>query len=139
MYTCTEVNSTSTLPPHSRTHVHSYHLPGGAIGTMRGVVIARSTFRHVSTISSEEALTVRLLMITLIPFTSEFSVSTANEFDTDMLRLVSTGLFDMNCTLLPFVIQASVSEFPVVQVQVTVPPGHTDGLSQSTKGTSIDI
>ena len=45
-----------------------------------GSVIARSTFSHVSIISEsfEERLIVKLLIITLIPFISEFSVSTAN-------------------------------------------------------------
>jgi L-aminopeptidase/D-esterase-like protein len=78
-------------------------------------------------------------MITLIPFTSEFSVSIANAFDVDMLRLVCIVSFDINCTPTPFVIQASVFEFPVAQVQVTVSPGHTDDLSQAMKGASIDI
>ena len=101
---------------------------------MNGVVIERSTFRHVSTMFSEEAPTVRLLMITLIPFMSEFSVSIANEFDADMSRLVCKGSLDINCTSVPLIIQANVFEFPVAHIQVTVSPGHTDFLSQVIKG-----
>ena len=78
-------------------------------------------------------------MITLIPFISEFSVSMANEFDAEILRLVDTGSFDINCTPVPFIIQANVFEFPVAQVQVTVSPGHTDVFSQTMKGASIDM
>jgi hypothetical protein len=41
--------------------------------------------------------------------------------------------------MLPFVIQASVFEFPVAQAQVTVSPGHTDCLSQIINGATINM
>ena len=106
---------------------------------MNGVVVERSTFRHVSTMFSEEAPTVRLLTITLIPFTSEFSVSIAIEFEEDMSRLVCKGSLDINCTPAPLIVQASVFEFPVAHIQVTPSPGHTDFLSHLTKGVPTKI
>ena len=93
--------------------------------------IERSTFSHIS-MWVMEATKVKLLMITTIPFVSELLVSTANVLEL-VLSLVNRGSVDEKVNVLPFVVQASVVEFPVVQVQVTVSPGHADCLSQVTE------
>ena len=111
------------------------HLPVLVVGIIIGSITVRSIFSHVSIImgSFEEMLTVILLMITLILFTLEFSVSTANVLDPDTFRLVSRGSVDVNINLFPLLIQASEVEFPVIQVHVTVSPVHTDCLSHVTR------
>ena len=102
---------------------------------MLGFVIVRSIFSHVSSNSEslEEAVTVILLMITPIPFTLEFSVSTATILDPGMFRCVCRASSDVNISLFPLLIQASEVEFPVIQVHVTASPGHTDSLSHVTR------
>lgn len=108
-------------------------------GMIIGSVIAWSTFSHVSIISetSEETLIVKLLIITLIPFTSEFSVSTANWFDPDTFCRIGTAAVDVNESVFPLLVQASESELPVIQVHVTVLPEHTASLSQVTRLASV--
>lgn len=71
-------------------------------------------------------------MITLMPFVSELSVITAYTL-ADILRLVSGVSFDVKVSVLPLVIHTSMFEFAVVQVQITVSPGHADSLSQVTE------
>ena len=94
----------------------------------------RSTFSHITTLLILlGVMKVRLLTITLTPFLSEFSAITANVLELFTSRLVIRGSFDANSSLLPSVIHTSVFEFPVLQVQVTVSPGHTDCWSQSTE------
>lgn len=101
---------------------------------MTGSEVERSTFSHVSTLPLEpEATNVRLLVITLMPFASELSVSTANVLEPVTLRLVLGGSVEANINLSPLLVQASVLEFPVVQIQVTCSPEHTDCLSQLTE------
>ena len=84
-----------------------------------------------------EEINVILLIITLTPFVSEFSVSTADILKPFALSLVRGGSFDANSSLVPLIIQVSAFEFPVVQMQVTVSPGHADCLSQSIEVMSI--
>ena len=94
------------------------------------------SLEHVSTLLLElvlEVTKVRLLVITLMPFTLEFSVSTANVLEPVTLRLISTESVDANISRSPLLVQESVFEFPVVQVQVTVSPEHTVCLSQLIK------
>ena len=80
-----------------------------------------------------EATNVRLLVITLMPFLSELSVSTANVLEPVTSRLVCTGSVDANISRSLLLVQPSVFEFPVMQVQVTCSPGHTDCLLQMTE------
>ena len=102
---------------------------------MLGFVIVRSTFSHVSNNSGslKETVSVILLMITLIPFTLEFSVSTAIALDPGTFRCVCRASSDVNTSLFPLLSQASEVEFPVIQVHVTASPGHTDSLSHVTR------
>ena len=95
--------------------------------------VGRSTFAHVSTtlLPKLEATKVRLLVITLIPLVSEVSASTAYVLEPVKSRLVPRGSVDAKVRLFPLLVQVSVFEFPVVQVQVTVSPRHTDCLSQT--------
>ena len=78
------------------------------------------------------ATKLRSLMITLMPLVLKLSVITAYVLDPGMLRLVSRASLDAKVSVLPLVIHISVFEFAVVQVQVTVSPGHADGRSQVT-------
>ena len=71
-------------------------------------------------------------MITLIPFVSELSVRTAYVLGPNTLCLVIRGSLDINSSLVPLIVQASALEFPVAQIHVIVPPGHTDCLSHVT-------
>ena len=96
-----------------------------------------STFSHVK-IWVMEATKVKSLLITTIPLVSEALVSTANVFEL-ILSLVSGGSADEKVNVLPFIIQESVVEFPVVQIQVTVSPGHADWLSQVTDAASTIV
>lgn len=82
---------------------------------------------------------MKLLVITWIPFTLEFSVSTANALDPDTTLRVSRASFDENTSLFPLLVQASAFELPMAQVQVTVSPGHTDCLSHVTRVAPIAI
>ena len=93
--------------------------------------IERSMFSHVNLIELLEAMKVRLLMITVIPFLLEVFVRVANVLEPLILCLVPRASVDANVSLLSLLVQASEVEFPVVQVQVTVSPGHADCLSQS--------
>jgi hypothetical protein len=95
--------------------------------------VERSIFSHVSILLLElEATKVKLLVITLRPFMLELSVSTAkNVLEPVTLHLISEGSLDIKNTLFPSLVHASEFELSVVQVQVTVSPGHTDCLSQS--------
>ena len=104
-------------------------------GTITDSEVERSTFPHMSTLLID-ATNVILLMITLIPFLSEFSVRTADVLDPFTFCLISRGSFAANINLFPLVVHTSVFEFPVVQVQVTVSPGHTDLLSHVTEVSS---
>ena len=111
------------------------------MGIIIGFVAVRSTFSHVSTISEsfEEIIAVKLLAITLIPFSLEFSVRIANVLVPDTFCRDSRASVDVNKSLLPLLIQASEVEFPVVQVHVTVSPGHTDLRSHVTRVVSAII
>lgn len=100
-----------------------------ATGKIIDFSIAWSTFSHVSIIRSFEKLAVRLLIITLIPFTSEFSVSTANVLDPGTSCCISKGSFDPNVNLVLLIVQASEVELPVAQLHVITSPGHADILS----------
>ena len=129
---------------HRHTHIHTqndYHDPTAhaprvknvryspEMGMMTDVVVERSVFSHASMLVVE-ATKVRLLVITLIPFVLELFVSTADVFEPATLRLVNRGSLDKKVSVLPLIIHASVFEFAVVQVTVTVSPEHTDCLSQ---------
>ena len=97
--------------------------------------VERPTFSHVSImlLLELEAARVKLLVITLMPFVSELSVSTADALDPSTLRIVSRGSLDIKTTLFPSLVHASEFEFTVVQVQVTVSPEHIVCLSQITE------
>lgn len=92
----------------------------------------RSTFSHVSMLFIE-AMKVRLLMITLMPFLSEFSLSTANVPEPFTLCLISRGSVDVKFSVLLPITHESVFDLPVAQTQVTVSPGYADCLSQITE------
>lgn len=98
--------------------------------------VERSMFSHVNLIELE-ATKVRLLVITVIPFLLELSVRVANVLEPFILRLVPRVSVDPNVSLFSLSVQESEVEFPVVQVQVTVSPGHADCLSQSIEVASI--
>jgi hypothetical protein len=103
-------------------------------GMMTDSEAERSIFSHVSTVLLElEATNVKLLLSTLMRFILELFVSTANALEPVTLRLVSRGSLDVNNSLFPLLVHASAFEFPTVHMQVTVSPGHTDCLSQSTE------
>jgi hypothetical protein len=106
------------------------------IGMMVDSEVERSTFSHVN-LMELEATKVRLLVITLMPFLLELSVRVANVLEPFTLRLDPRVSIDANVRLFSLLVQVREVEFPVVQVQVTVSPGHTDCLSHSIEVVSI--
>ena len=114
---------------------YRHHLP--ITGIITDLEVERSTFSHISMLVIE-GINERLLMITLTPFVSEFSVSTADVFTKPLATcLVNRGSFDAKSSLLLFIIHVSAFEFPVVQMHVTISPGHADCLSQSIEVMSV--
>ena len=101
-------------------------------GIVTGFEVELSTFSHwiCRLVSSLEAVTVRLLVITSILFVLDLLVRIPNAF---ISRLVCKGSLDTNSSLFWSITHASLFELPVAQTQVTASPGHTDCLSQSTE------